>query len=106
MGNQAKNLGLVKVRTGKYDCLLDLIFSIPQDNLKQILDKYEKDGCFKNIELKQDSVQDQFFSVYTAEEFLMLNNSLELYIKQGGHDLDLVTDICMKLPANLVNGGV
>lgn len=104
--NQVMELGWVKTKSNVEGGLLDIIFQITQEDLQSKMHQYKENGLLKKIELKQDSVFDQFFLSYSGEDFEILNTSLEYYIKEGGHNATLLIDICKNMPANLISGCV
>lgn len=103
---QASKLGWIGTKGTEKSGLMDVLFQLPQEELLSMIQKYDENGLLDKIEMKQDSVFGRFFLLYSDVDYEKLNNSLDCYLKNGGHDAKLLISICKKLPSSLINGYV
>lgn len=101
---QAIKLGLVNTKSNSNGTLLDIFLQMSQKELQSFLYKNKEIGS--QLESRQDSIFNQFFSKFSAEDFETLNNSLDAYLNNGGHNVVLIEETCNDIPSRLIDGYV
>lgn len=104
MDLQAEKLGLIKTKSDSESSFMDIILQMSPESLQSFVSEYESNGLLEESENRQYEIIEEFQSIFSDKDYIILKEILDVYTKEGGHNTTLLFDICQNIPSNLVDG--